>query len=66
MPQPQFAATPEERGLHALSVYRRKKTYQRTADELGISKKRAHELVKRGLRVELDRAKSNDEGDTDA
>lgn len=59
-------ATPEERRLHALKVYRRKHTYQATAKALGISKKRAHELVRGGLAIELARSKHHDEGDTNA
>jgi hypothetical protein len=61
---PKYEATPEQRRLHALSVYRRKKTYRRTAEELGVSPKRAHELVRAGLKIEIQQAKEKEEGDT--
>jgi hypothetical protein len=61
---PTHEATPEQRRLHALSVYRRRHTYAATAKELGVSKKRAHDLVRAGLRLEMAAAKSDDEGDT--
>lgn len=61
---PIHEATPEQRRLHALSVYRRRNTYAATAKELGLSKKRAHDLVRAGLRLEMEAAKDNDEGAT--
>lgn len=62
---PTHEATPDQRRLHALRVYRQKGTYAKAAAELGVSKKRAFELVKAGLRLELAAAKQNDdEGDT--
>jgi hypothetical protein len=62
--RPTHTPTPEQRRLHAVKVYRRKRTYAATATELGISKKRAHELVKAGLAIELAEARKRDEGDT--
>jgi hypothetical protein len=48
----------------ALAVYRELKSYRKTGTRLGVSGKRAHVLVKEGMRLELEAARKRDEGDT--
>lgn len=48
----------------ALAVYREVRSYRKTGERLGCSGKRAHVLVKEGLRLELEAArKRSDEGE---
>jgi hypothetical protein len=48
----------------ALAAYRELRSYRKTGKRLGVSGKRAHVLVREGMRLELEAArKRSDEGE---
>lgn len=60
---PRHARYDPELRRQALAAYRELKSYRRTGARLGVSGKRAHVLVKDGLRLELEAARQRDEGE---
>jgi molybdenum-dependent DNA-binding transcriptional regulator ModE len=54
----------EARRIEALAIYRETSSYRRTAERLGCSHKRARELVRDALKLEMAAARKHDEGST--
>lgn len=50
----------EARRLEALRLYRETRSYEKTGERMGISKKRAYELAREGLRIEMSQAEDDD------
>lgn len=48
----------DERGMRALALRRQGLTLERVGERLGVNRRRAHALVKRGARVEARRARA--------